>query len=501
MSNLLEWRSEATVKKLQMDLNHEASSAPRSGVPGQETASQAEIIQFMEMMYSSGCFKGFNRGITTVSFDSVEQQSLEHAKLEMEAKAQEEKVRKELQLKSAELAATNKALLEAKQQHLGTKDHADLLEKSCRQLQSEYESSEALIATQREEHATQQKQLQKMTSTMSASTSDRAAVLAVEQRRYEELKLTHEKTKHAMMSQEQQSVEHAKLEMEAKAQEEKVRKELQLKSAELAATNKALLEAKQQHLGTKDHADLLEKSCRQLQSEYESSEALIATQREEHATQQKQLQKMTSTMSASTSDRAAVLAVEQRRYEELKLTHEKMKHAMMSQEQQSVEHAKLEMEAKAQEEKVRKELQLKSAELAATNKALLEATSQNHSDRTDTSPLSPVSFQDGRFEPTDSIKPEGAGMAALRRVRGNITKPSNTQAETSTDGGLKATTAALQKLRAITAAKASGSSSPEAETTEISPKSPPVVLHAAAQRAKASNLLLKALKTASNEAG
>ena len=130
---------------------------------------------------------------------------------------------------------------------------------------------------------------------------------------YEELKLTHEKTKHAMMSQEQQSVEHAKLEMEAKAQEEKVRKELQLKSAELAATNKALLEAKQQHLGTKDHADLLEKSCRQLQSEYESSEALIATQREEHATQQKQLQKMTSTMSASTSDRAAVLAVEQRR--------------------------------------------------------------------------------------------------------------------------------------------------------------------------------------------
>ena len=149
-----------------------------------------------------------------------------------------------------------------------------------------------------------------------------------------------------------------------------------------------------------------------------------------------------------------------------------------------MEHAKLEMEAKAQEEKVRKELQLKSAELAATNKALLEATSQNHSDRTDTSPLSPVSFQDGRFEPTDSIKPEGAGMAALRRVRGNITKPSNTQAETSTDGGLKATTAALQKLRAITAAKASGSSSPEAETTEISPKSPPVVLHAAAQRAK-----------------
>ena len=125
--------------------------------------------------------------------------------------------------------------------------------------------------------------------------------------------------KHAMMSQEQQSVEHAKLEMEAKAQEEKVRKELQLKSAELAATNKALLEAKQQRLGTKDHADLLEKSCRQLQSEYESSEALIATQREEHATQQKQLQKMTSTMSASTSDRAAVLAVEQRRLAAVKM--------------------------------------------------------------------------------------------------------------------------------------------------------------------------------------
>ena len=176
-------------------------------------------------------------------------------------------------------------------------------------------------------------------------------------------------------------------------------------------------------------------------------------------------------------------------YEELKLTHEKMKDAMMSQEQQSLEHTKLEMEAQAQEEKVRKELQLKSAELAATNKALLEATSQNHSDRTDTSPLSPVSFQDGRFEPTDSIKPEGAGMAALRRVRGNITKTSNTQAETSTDGGLKATTAALQKLRAITAAKASGSSTPEAETTEISPKSP-VVLHAAAQRAKVGTRIL-----------
>ena len=48
------------------------NTAPRTaGVPGQETASQAEIIQFMEMMYSSGCFKGFNRGITTVSFDSV----------------------------------------------------------------------------------------------------------------------------------------------------------------------------------------------------------------------------------------------------------------------------------------------------------------------------------------------------------------------------------------------------------------------------------------------
>ena len=48
------------------------NTAPRTaGVPGQETASQAEIIRFMEMMYSSGCFKGFNRGITTVSFDSV----------------------------------------------------------------------------------------------------------------------------------------------------------------------------------------------------------------------------------------------------------------------------------------------------------------------------------------------------------------------------------------------------------------------------------------------
>lgn len=48
------------------------NTAPRTaGVPGQETASQAEIIQFMETMYSSGCFKGFNRGITTVSFDSV----------------------------------------------------------------------------------------------------------------------------------------------------------------------------------------------------------------------------------------------------------------------------------------------------------------------------------------------------------------------------------------------------------------------------------------------
>ena len=165
-----------------------------------------------------------------------------------------------------------------------------------------------------------------------------------------------------------------------------------------------------------------------------------------------------------------------------------MKHAMMSQEQQREEHAKLEMEAKAQEEKVRKELQLKSSELAATNKALLEATSQNHSEKTDTSPLSPVSFQDS-FLPTDSVKPEGAGMAALRRVRANITKPPNTEAEKSTDGGLKATTAALQKLRAITAAKASGSSGMPEETSEISPKSP-VVLHAAAQRAKVESRIL-----------
>ena len=163
-----------------------------------------------------------------------------------------------------------------------------------------------------------------------------------------------------------------------------------------------------------------------------------------------------------------------------------MKDAMMSQEQQSVEHAKLEMEAKAQEEKVRKELQLKSAELAATNKALSEATSQNHSEKTDTSPLSPVSFQDS-FLPTDSVKPEGAGMAALRRVRANMTKPPNTEAEKSTD--LKATTAALQKLRAITAAKASGSSGMSEETSEISPKSP-VVLHAAAQRAKVESRIL-----------
>ena len=118
--------------------------------------------------------------------------------------------------------------------------------------------------------------------------------------------------KDEMMSQEHQILEYARVESEAKAREESARKELQMKTSEVASANRALQEAKQQLVGTQDRADLLEQSYVQLRSEHQSSESMFAALQEEHQVQQRQLQKMAATPSTSSADRAEVLAIGQR---------------------------------------------------------------------------------------------------------------------------------------------------------------------------------------------
>ena len=129
---------------------------------------------------------------------------------------------------------------------------------------------------------------------------------------YAELQSTHQKLKDEMMSQEHQILEYARVESEAKAWEESARKELQMKTSEVASANRALQEAKQQLVGTQDRADLLEQSYVQLRSEHQSSESMFAALQEEHQVQQRQLQKMAATPSTSSADRAEVLAIGQR---------------------------------------------------------------------------------------------------------------------------------------------------------------------------------------------
>ena len=129
---------------------------------------------------------------------------------------------------------------------------------------------------------------------------------------YEELKLTHGKMKDEMLSQEQQNRKHAKLEMEAKVEADMVRRELQMKSSELLSASRALQEMKQRHVGVQDQANLLEQSYVQLRSEHQSSESMLAALQEEHQVQQRQLQKWAATPSTSSSDRAEVMALEQR---------------------------------------------------------------------------------------------------------------------------------------------------------------------------------------------
>ena len=129
---------------------------------------------------------------------------------------------------------------------------------------------------------------------------------------YAELQSTHQKVKDEMMSQENQNREYARVESEAKAQEDSVRKELQMKTSEVASANRALQEAKQQLVGTQDRADLLEQSYVQLRSEHQSSESMLAALQEEHQVQQRQLQKLAATTSTSSSDRAEVVAIGQR---------------------------------------------------------------------------------------------------------------------------------------------------------------------------------------------
>ena len=303
---------------------------------------------------------------------SQEHQNREYARVESEAKAQEDSVRKELQMKTSEVASANRALQEAKQQLVGTQDRADLLEQSYVQLRSEYQSSESMLAALQEEHQVQQRQLQKLAATTSTSSSDRAEVVAIGQRYsaalahfgemsrvtnnsgyiyirlqdtaksqavplmiamvsksfqsavwistwvfpvpqgYAELQSTHQKMKDEMMSQERQNREYARVESEAKAQEDSVRKELQMKTSEVASANRALQEAKQQLVGTQDRADLLEQSYVQLRSEHQSSESMLAALQEEHQVQQRQLQKLAATTSTSSSDRAEVVAIGQR---------------------------------------------------------------------------------------------------------------------------------------------------------------------------------------------
>lgn len=118
--------------------------------------------------------------------------------------------------------------------------------------------------------------------------------------------------KDEMMSQEHQKREYARVESEAKAREDSARKELQMKTSEVASANRALQEAKQQLVGTQDRADLLQQSYVQLRSEHQSSESMLAALQEEHQVQQRQLQKLAATPSTSSSDRAEVMALEQR---------------------------------------------------------------------------------------------------------------------------------------------------------------------------------------------
>ena len=118
--------------------------------------------------------------------------------------------------------------------------------------------------------------------------------------------------KDEMVLQEHQNRTNAKLEMEAKVEADLVRRELQMRSSELASASRALKEAKQQHIGIQDQADLLERSCVQFRGEYQSSERLLAALQEEHQEQQKQLQKVATTASTGSADRAQFLAIEQR---------------------------------------------------------------------------------------------------------------------------------------------------------------------------------------------
>ena len=85
-------------------------------------------------------------------------------------------------MKTSEVASANRALQEAKQQLVGTQDRADLLQQSYVQLRSEHQSSESMFAAPQEEHQVQQRQLQKLAATPSTSSSDRAEVMALEQR-------------------------------------------------------------------------------------------------------------------------------------------------------------------------------------------------------------------------------------------------------------------------------------------------------------------------------
>ena len=64
---------------------------------------------------------------------------------------------------------------------------------------------------------------------------------------YAELQLAHQKIKDELVSQEHQNREFARLESEAKAREDTVRTELQMKTSEVASANRALQEAKQQN--------------------------------------------------------------------------------------------------------------------------------------------------------------------------------------------------------------------------------------------------------------
>eukprot|EP00438_Fugacium_kawagutii_P014132 Skav213978 [mRNA] locus=scaffold2200:439937:442532:- [translate_table: standard] len=417
---------------------------------------------------------------------SHEHMSREQAKLELEAKLREDAVNKELQLQSSELASARRALQEAKQLHVGAQDRADLLERSCLQLKSEYQNSEVALSELQQKHQTQQQQLQHLTAIASTGSSDRTEVLAIEQRALaelsEELELAHQKMKDEMVSHEHMSREQAKLELEAKLREDAVNKELQLQSSELASARRALQEAKQLHVVAQDRADLLERSCLQLKSEYQNSEVALSELQQKHQTQQQQLQHLTAIASTGSSDRTEVLAIEQRALaelsEELELAHQKMKDEMVSHEHMSREQAKLELEVKAQEDRARKELQLQSSELVSASRALQDAKQQSLSEQSEASSNSPVSLKDNDFSVTQGTPKESSGLAALRRARASIATSQSSPATPAS---------AAQKLRAIAAAAtpATPATSPLQSSTIDAPhvaKSPAVL---AAHRAKA----------------